>query len=474
MNKATDAFRRVVDDKVGQPWRRLRATAIVLALLGRSLLAGESPTSSMRFSGEPPGVASASSQGSLDIRVRNAADSRAHGTDMQPQGTAAPFTSPEAAEMWYAGKRVDSGNREAGKSDEAARGTQQSTAPLPPDLGLNTDRPNSESPSPDGTKRDQFGLPPAPFSRALSHERLQQFHGAFRNAEAYEVETHRPETSPADGWFLEWPGYGPRRRSSTFPNPLRIRPLLNDSTGISDGASWLLAGRGLPGEDENANLDDPDLSRGAEDRLASFSASKKGPAVPLESDFFGVSASRWAVGLLVLGIAGMACSVIVLAIRLKHPYPSVMQIELVNAKDLGQQLGLQFAGNSVTFSAHPVASRRGGEEAASAWAVDADLSAATAMPPLSFGPTYADRQAEEAKKQEERDQNLLKALFEHNLRCLSEIDSAAEDDTVAEATSLRLLRAPQGNWNTEYADREAEAGHGSKTGTGSEPNSFCR
>lgn len=258
MNKATDAFRRVVDGKVGQPWRRLRATAIVLALLGRSLLAGENPTSSMRFSGEPPGVASASSQGSLNIRVRNAADSRAHGTDMQPQGTAAPFTSPEAAEMWYAGKRVDSGNREAGKSDEAARGTQQSTAPLPPDLGLNTDRPNSESPSPDGTKRDQFGLPPAPFSRALSHERLQQFHGAFRNAEAYEVETHRPETSPADGWFLEWPGYGPRRRSSTFPNPLRIRPLLNDSTGISDGASWLLAGRGLPGEDENAKFD-PDF-----------------------------------------------------------------------------------------------------------------------------------------------------------------------------------------------------------------------
>ncbi|NUQ64285.1 MAG: hypothetical protein HUU20_17590 [Pirellulales bacterium] len=347
---------------------------------------------------------------------------------------------PALAEIWYAGKRVspNTGAKEGPGDTVTAFPSGHTPAPQ--------ENPGPVSPADPQT----LSLPGEQSQRAVQQpnlaEGLQEFRSAFGNPRAYGVEGSLPGFVPGKGEFQEWPGEFRPRFNPVFPNPLRMRPLLErplleDSSWTADEHLRLFANRPFAGRDEtpgpagiseqgvSSPVQPADGSRVSVESLArEVSAPVKRQAAADAAAASGPGGNHWTMGSLVFCLGGMALAMVMLITKVRRPYPAVMQIELINAKDLGQQLGFRIAGESVRFAAQPAEAERGSKKTSSAWTIDpASLESALAkMAPVSLGPTYADRKAEEAEQHKRRDQDLLKALFEHNLECLREIRTTSD------------------------------------------------
>lgn len=130
------------------------------------------------------------------------------------------------------------------------------------------------------------------------------------------------------------------------------------------------------------------------------------------------------LSLIVVQLLCLVITVVVIVVALARfgkRLPSVLQIELVNSHELGEQLGWQRPRSPFPGDEPGNASRRAAADTQSEREIPASSPVAL-LPPTAAAPSYAERRAAEEKRRQERSQSLVKALFEQNLRLQEEIE----------------------------------------------------
>ena len=149
------------------------------------------------------------------------------------------------------------------------------------------------------------------------------------------------------------------------------------------------------------------------------------PAVERDPWWLDVEAP---LALVVIQLFSLVVTVVVIVAALARfgkRLPSVLQIELVNSRELGEQLGWQQLRSPRPRDEPGDPPRRAATpDAPCEPQLPAGTASASAGPlPPAPAPTYAERRVAEEKRRQERSQSLVKALFEQNLRLQEEMEN---------------------------------------------------